>query len=157
MREKIGSLMKEKEDDEDMRIKKAQREMEGKQERELAEKLAKTRTALDMIAQHRVKEVGRPTLPTTTSHCYSLYLLHLIFTLFIDYVFINTKNYKNPGYCVYHNGSLSIRLVVHIWESQYYCTPRPCHMSLGGRGSTWVIPFTGLNWVSRNTSNFRGI
>ena len=59
MREKIGSLMKEKEDDEDMRIKKAQREMEGKQERELAEKLAKTRTALDMIAQHRVKEVRR--------------------------------------------------------------------------------------------------
>ena len=64
MREKIGSLMKEKEDDEDMRIKKAQREMEGKQERELAEKLAKQNKALDMIAQHRVKEVGYPTLHT---------------------------------------------------------------------------------------------
>ena len=83
--------MKEKEDDEDMRIKKAQREMEEKQERELAEKLAKTRTALETIAQHRVKEVSVVMLPTTTSHCYSLYLLHLIFTLFIDYVFINKK------------------------------------------------------------------
>ena len=63
MREKIGSQMKEKEDDEDMRIKKAQKEMEEKQERELAEKLAKQRHALDTIAQHRIKEVRRLTVP----------------------------------------------------------------------------------------------
>ena len=61
MREKIGSLMKEKEDDEDERIKKAQAEMNEKTEREFAMKLQKQQQRLKEMGQHRMNEVGRPT------------------------------------------------------------------------------------------------
>ena len=61
MREKIGSLMKEKEDDEDERIKKAQKEMDEKTEREFAMKLQKQQQRLREMGEHRVNEVGRPT------------------------------------------------------------------------------------------------